>query len=39
MMNYASVSVTAKVDVIDDFLAWVDGLETARGKKMQLGLL
>lgn len=38
MMNYASVSVTAKVDVIDDFLAWVDGLETARGKKMQLGL-
>lgn len=39
MMNYASVSVTAKVDVIDDFLAWVDGLEMARGKKMQLGLL
>ena len=33
-MNYASVAVTTKVELIDDFLAWVDGLDTKSQQRL-----
>jgi len=35
MMNYASVAVTTKVELIDDFLTWVDGLQGQRTEEMK----
>ena len=34
-MNYASVAVTTKVELIDDFLTWVDGLQGQRTEEMK----
>ena len=35
MMNYASVAVTTKVELIDDFLTWVDGLQGQRAEEIK----
>ncbi|CAE7299379.1 ftsH2 [Symbiodinium necroappetens] len=35
MMNYALVAVTTKVELIDDFLTWVDGLQGQRAEEIK----
>ena len=37
MMNYASVTVTTKVELIDDFLTWVDGLQGQKESHVMAG--